>query len=307
MGLDDFALERVDSSIAFLLAMQLARGDKAVVHNRLHLRDDFSARRVEFAHASGRRAALGAKLFHHLEDWLDAIVVTTLDRAKHGGFVDFSSADFDHVDAVLVAREHKVEIGEFHLRLRWIDNEAFTLLGDDATNAHGGDWPEVGRIGEIERAACGGAGDDICIVLTVVAHDPGLQLDFVAETLRKQRTDRTIHHAHREHFLLIWLAFALAESAWELARGARLLAVVASEWEEVDAHARICANAGSEDDGVSVGGHDGAAGELGDAASLEAECATADKFLNEMNSHKFLLKVPRPFAAVDASCVWVWE
>jgi hypothetical protein len=83
-------------------------------------------------------------------------------------------------------------------------------------------------------------------------------------------------------------SFALAEAARELAGRAGLLAVVAGEREEVDALARIRAHAGGEDAGVGVAGDDGAARELGHAASLEAERAPADVLLNDGDCHDWI-------------------
>jgi len=108
-----------------------------------------------------------------------------------------------------------------------------------------------------------------------------LQLDLVDEALGEQRTDRAIHHAHGEDFLLARLPLALAEAARVFAGRGELLTVVAGQREEVDAHARVCAHGGGKHDRVAVAGHDGAAGELGDLAGLEAERAPADLTFNE--------------------------
>jgi hypothetical protein len=63
--------------------------------------------------------------------------------------------------------------------------------------------------------------------------------------------------------------------------GGGALAVVAGQREEVDARARVGAHGGAQDDGVAVGGDDGAAGELGDLAGLEAHGAAADLALDD--------------------------
>ena len=101
---------------------------------------------------------------------------------------------------------------------------------------------------------------------------------------RRHRSGRTGRDDETD-FLLARLAFALAEAAGELARGAGLLAVVAGEGEEVDAGARVGADAGREDPGVGVGRDDGAACELRDAAGLEAERAPADDLLDDCDCH----------------------
>ena len=302
VGLDDLALDRINRVVALLLALDFARLDQTVVGGFLALLHDLVARRVEFAHADGGGAALGAELFHHLKDRLDAVVVAELDRGDHGGLRDLSCADFDHVDAVLVAGEHEVEVAELKLRLGWVEHEALALFGDDAGDADGRDRAEVGGVGDVERGRRSGAREDIGIVLAVVRHDPRLELDLVAETLGEERTDRAIDHAHREDFLLIRLALALAEAAGELARGAGLLAVVAGEREEVDARARVGADAGGEDAGVGVGGDDGAARELGHAARLEAERAPADDLFNDGDWHELNLLMPRQSRRFRAPC-----
>ena len=302
VGLDDLALDRVDRVVALLLALDLARLDQAVVGRFLALLHDLVARRVELAHADGGGAALRAELLHQLEDGLDALVVAELDRGDHGGLRDLGGADFDHVDAVLVAGEHEIEVAELKLRLRRVEHEALALLGDDAADADGRDRAEVGGVRDVERGRRSGAREDIGIVLAVVRHDPRLELDLVAETLGEERTDRAIHHAHREDFLLVRLALALAEAAGELARCAGLLAVVAGEREEVDARAGVGADAGREDPGVGVAGDDGAAGELGHAARLEAERAPADDLLNDGDCHDLILLMPRQSRRFRAPC-----
>jgi len=110
--------------------------------------------------------------------------------------------------------------------------------------------------------------------------DERLQLDLVDESLREERTDRAIHHAHGEDFLLAWRTFLLAEATRVLARGGSLLAVVAGQREKVDAGAGIRADGGGEDDGLSVGREDRASGELGDLACLKAQRSSADLALN---------------------------
>ena len=166
--LEDLALDGVDSLVALLLAIDLAGNDQAVVGKFLDLLGDLVAWSRELAHANSRGAALGAKLFDQLEGRLDAFVVANANRAKHGGLVDFGSADFDHVDAVLVAGQHEVEVAELDLSLGRVDDEALALLSDDATDADGGNRSEVGRIGEVERRRSCGASDHIGVVLAVV-------------------------------------------------------------------------------------------------------------------------------------------
>ncbi len=78
-------------------------------------------------------------------------------------------------------------------------------------------------------------------------------LNVVAETIREQRPDGPVDQARREGRLLRWAAFALDKTAGNFAGGVHALFVIASEWEKIDAFARIEARGcGDEDAGVAV-------------------------------------------------------
>jgi hypothetical protein len=91
----------------------------------------------------------GAGLLHqfvlHLEDGLDALLVAELDGGAARRRRDLGRADLDHVDAVAVAREHQVQIGELHLGLRGIEHELLAVVGFDAADADGRHGPSKGR------------------------------------------------------------------------------------------------------------------------------------------------------------------
>ena len=145
------------------------------------------------------------------------MLVPKSNRGKHVGFADFSGANFDHVHAVLVAGKHQVQIAEIKLSDGWIDDKLRAGFGLQTTHAHGCDWTLKWCVGDGQRGACGGACDHVGIALAVVAEHDGLQLNFINETIWKERPNWPIHHSHCEHFLLRRSAFFLAETAWKSA------------------------------------------------------------------------------------------
>ena len=153
----------------------------------------------------------------------------------------------------------------------------------DASDADGRDRSFERDVADRERGARGNTRDDVGVVFGVVAEHHALDEDLVHKAVREERTDRTVDHAHREDFLLTRRAFALLESARELAGGGGLLAVVDREGEEVDAFARIGADNRREHGCACVGREHGAAGEFADDAGFEREDASAD-FLADDNS-----------------------
>ena len=111
-----------------------------------------------------------------------------------------------------------------------------------------------------------------------MGENENLQLNFIHETIWKERTNRSIHHSHRENFLLARWSFFLAETAWILARGWSFFTVIAGQWEEIDACARIGADGGREDHSFSISCEDCSAGELGNLASFKSEDSSSDFF-----------------------------
>ena len=94
------------------------------------------------------------QLIDEIEDWLDAIFKSELDRSKHVGFADFCGADFNHVDAIRVSRKDEIKIAEFHLRLCWIYDEVWLIINEDASDAHRCDWSIEWSVGNVQRSGC---------------------------------------------------------------------------------------------------------------------------------------------------------
>merc|ERR1711923_77827 len=104
-----------------------------------------------------------------------------------------------------------------------MSHELLAVVGDDAADADGGDRSLEGSVGQAQGRGSAGAGEDVGVVLSVVAHDPALDLDLVDESVREQGADRTVDHPHGQDLLLARSAFTLAEPARELAAGAEAL------------------------------------------------------------------------------------
>ena len=88
-------------------------------------------------------------------------------------------------------------------------------------DAGGGDRAEERDAGQRQRRRAADHGDDVGIVLQVVAQHGGDDLDLVAEPIREQRADRPVDQAGGQHLVLGRPALALEEPAGDLARRRR--------------------------------------------------------------------------------------
>src|SRR5690606_17008452 len=115
-------------------------------------------------------------------------------------------------------------------------------------------------------------GDDVGVVLHVVAQDGADDLRLVPEALGKQRPDRPVDEARRQRLLLARPRLALEEAARDLPGSEGLFLVVHRQREEVDALAGgFLGSRRAQDDGLAIGGEHGAIRLSGDASGLEGE------------------------------------
>src|SRR6185312_13242895 len=113
-------------------------------------------------------------------------------------------------------------------------------------------------------------GDDIRVVLEIVAQHRSDDLGLAAIARVEQRPDRTVDQARGQDFLLARPALALEEAAWDLARGEGLLLIVDGQREEVDAGLRRpLADDRAEHDRIAVSTEDGAVGLARDSSGLQ--------------------------------------
>ncbi len=108
-------------------------------------------------------------------------------------------------------------------------------LAIDACDANGADRAFKGDGGDRESGGGADHREDIGIVLPVGGEHEDLDEHFVKVAEGEERADGPINHACGEGFLGGGAAFALDESAGELACGGGLFTVIDGEGEEVRA------------------------------------------------------------------------
>ncbi len=158
-------------------------------------------------------------------------------------------------------------------------------------DAGGGDRAEERNAGQRQRGRAADHGDDVGVVLQVVAQHGGDDLDLIAEALGEQRADRPVDQAGLQHLGLGRPALALEEAAGDLAGGERLLLVVHGQREEVLAGSgALHPDGGAQHDRIAVAGQHGAVGLAGDLAGLQDQLAAAPvEFLAEVVEHSYVL------------------
>ena len=122
---------------------------------------------------------------------------------------------------------------------RFVLQRVQDVLAVDIADAGGGDRAEERNAGDGQRRRGADQGDDVGIVLQVMAQHGADDLRLVAEAGREQRADRPVDEARGQHLLLGRPAFALEEAAGDLAGGEGLFLVVDGEREEIDPRLRL--------------------------------------------------------------------
>ena len=158
----------VDSTVAVVLAVDLACLDEVVVDRRLDGVHHVLRRQAQFAEALLGGVAFGAKLLDQVDDRQDALVVAELQGLDEVGLGDLRGTDLDHVDSVLVAGEDEIKIAEIHLGLGGVEDELCSVIGVDAGDANGGDGSFERGVGDVRRGRSSAASHDVGIVLAVV-------------------------------------------------------------------------------------------------------------------------------------------
>ena len=211
------------------------------------------------------------------------------DGAEHDVLGQLLRLGFHHQHAFRGAGDHQVELAVFNLRGGRVEDVLAVVVAD----AGGGDRAEERDAGQRQRGRAADQGDDVGVVLQVVAEHGGDDLDLVAEALGEQRADRAVDQAGLQDLGLGRAAFALEEAAGDLAGGERLLLVVHGQREEILAGpGGFHADGGAQHDGVAVAGQHGAVGLAGDLAGFQDQLAAAPvEFLAEVVEHAVVLRM----------------
>ncbi len=137
--------------------------------------------------------------------------------------------------------------------------------------AHGTDRAVERDTGDRERGRRAVDRRDVVRVLEVDTENGGDDLHLVAEVVGERRPQRAVRQARGEDRVLAGPAFTPEERAGDLARGVHALLDVDREREEVDALAGLGRGDGRQHGDATDLDDDGAVGELGELARLEAQ------------------------------------
>ncbi len=202
-----------------------------------------------------------------VDHWLE-VPVSEHHGAEHDLFVQLLGFRFDHQHGVGGAGDDEVELGFDHFVQRRVEH-VFVV---DEADACGADRALERSAGQRQRRGGGDQGQNVGIVLHVVRQHGDDDLGFVAPALDEQRTDRAVDQTGNQRFLFRRPAFALEIAAGNAARGVGLFLVVDGQRQEVDAFAgRLRGDHGGENDGLAIGGENGAVGLTGDLAGFKLE------------------------------------
>ena len=155
------------------------------------------------------------------------------DGLEHFVFGQLAGESLDHQHRFLVAGNDQIEIAFFEFVLRGKGNE----LAVDPTEPDRADRSQKGERREAERDRSADHGQHVAVVLPIAGQHERLDLNFVAEPLGKEGTDRAIHQPRGQRFLGRRTPFAFEKSAGEFAGRGCPLAIIAGQREEVG-HAR---------------------------------------------------------------------
>ncbi len=180
----------------------------------------------------GERPRLLRGMFRQFDDRLDhrlEALVAEGDGAKHDVLGQLLRLGLHHQHAFSGAGDHQFELAALHLVGGGVEDVLPVFVAD----AGGGDRSEERDAGQRQCGRAADQGDDVGVVLQIVAEHSGDDLHLVAEILREQRTDRAVDQARLQGLGLAGPAFALEEAAGDLTGGERLFLVVHGEREEV--------------------------------------------------------------------------
>ncbi len=262
-------LDRVDGGVALLL-----------------LGDRIGGAQIRFADCEHRLldrglvdgfelARLLGGLFGEADDRLDHRLergVARHHRLEHRLFGKLLGLQFDHQDRVGGAGDDEVE----RRFLLLLDGREDLDLVLDETDARPADRAHERHARQGERRRGGDQGENVRIVLHVVAEYGGDDLGVAAEIVGEQRPDRAVDQARGQRLLVGHAPFALEIAAGDAPRREGLFLIVNREREEIDARfGRLHGDHGRQNSGFAPAGEHRAVGLPRNAAGFENELATA--------------------------------
>ena len=213
-------------------------------------------------------------VFGHFDDGLDHRLHAAMREhqgVQHDLFRQLLGFGFDHHQGVLGAGDDEVELAVGHL----VEGRVQDELAVDIADARGADRAHEGHARDGQGGGGGDQAEDVRVIFHVVLQHGDDDLGLVLEALDEQGADRTVDQAGDERLLLGRTAFTLEIATRDLAGGEGLFLVVDGQREEIQARlGRATVDDGGEDDGLAVGGQNGAVSLTGDAARFEGQRAS---------------------------------
>ena len=230
----------------------------------------------------GDLGQLDDRLDHRLE-----MLVAELDRAEHDVLGQLVRLAFHHQHALAGAGHDEIELGLLGLRHGRVQQ----VLAVDVGHTGGAQRTKERDAGQRQRGGAADQGNDVGIVLQIMAQHRGDDLHLVVETLGEQRADRPVDEPADQCLVLARPAFTLEEAARDATGGERLLLVIHGEREKVLAGlGGPHADDGTQHDRLAVAGEHGAVGLAGDLARLQHQLAAAPiEFFAEVIEHASFL------------------
>ena len=169
-------------------------------------------------------------------------------RTQHHRFGQAVGFRLDHQDRIPGTCNHEVEVRFGDLAIGRIEN----VFAVQVTDAGGPDRAVERNSGYGKCRGRAQQGQDIGIHFNVHRNDVGDDLNFIHESFRKQRADRSINQAAGQCLFLTGPALALEKSTRDSARGIGLFLVIDRQWKESTAGiGALRGHHGDHDDRIS--------------------------------------------------------
>ena len=194
-------------------------------------------------------------------------------RAQHIFLAHFLGTGLDHVDGLLRTGDRQRDIAFLCLLAAWVDD----IFSIHAADLYTGDRSVEGNI---RYAQCQGCAQHRRHLRRAVLIDGKHRVDdlhFIAETIRKQRTDRTVDHTRRQGRMLAGTSFPTQEAARDLTDRVQLFFKADGQREKVNSFLWLIAGGSCrQDDRIIVTHEDRTTRLLGNLAGFHCDHPTTE-------------------------------
>ena len=170
--------------------------------------------------------------FDELVDGFDNdlhLLMAEHNSPEHDIFRQLIRFGFDHQNSAFRTGNNEVELGIFHLRKVRAENVFVVDVADAGRSNRAVKW----HAGNSQSCRCCDHGRNVRINFGVHGKDVNNDLNFIEETFREQRTNRTVDQAGSERFFFARTAFTLEEASRNTAGSVSLFNVINGQREEI--------------------------------------------------------------------------